>query len=531
MPLPSATRIGIRLFCALALVQPACAAAPKVGPDPIPPRPLREFRGAWIATVANLDWPSKPGLPVPQQQAELVGLMDRAVELNLNVLIFQVRPACDALYASKLEPWSESLNGQMGRGPEPFYDPLAFAVTEAHRRGLELHAWFNPFRVRAPNFKGGMAPNHLSRTHPEYVRTYGSQLWLDPGLKEVRDHSTRVILDVVKRYDIDGVHLDDYFYPYPEKNGAGQYMDFPDNPSWRRYVNSGGRLERGDWRRKNIDDFVQALYQKIKAEKRWVKVGLSPFGIWRPGFPQQVQKGLDAYERLYADSRKWLSRGWADYFTPQLYWSIDTRDQSYPVLLDWWTRQNPKSRLICPGNDTTKVGTTWMSGEIIRQVQLTRKQAGAHGNVFWNLTSVARNQDQLADALHRDVFGAAALTPAVPWLAGFAPDKPKIDVRNEAKSCTITWNQTGTTKAWRWVYQSRAQGKWTTRLLPRGHTSFELPQRNSAAFPDAVAVTAVDRCGMASPIAMIAAKQLQPPTPKPAGKGSTNSVAAAASGG
>ncbi|MGH7975233.1 MAG: glycoside hydrolase family 10 protein, partial [Limisphaerales bacterium] len=249
------------LFAADEIYQPASI---------VPPLPPREFRGAWIATVANIDWPSKPGLPVAQQKAELISLLDRAAQLKLNAVIFQVRSACDAMYASPLEPWSEYLTGTQGKAPQPFYDPLAFAIAEAHKRGLELHAWFNPFRARNFQAKSPAAADHISRTHPELVRKYGGELWLDPGEPAVREHVLRVVMDVVRRYDIDGVQFDDYFYPYPKKNSYGEEMDFPDYATWKKY---GNGLSRDNWRRQNINQFIQTIYQNIKAVKPWVKFG------------------------------------------------------------------------------------------------------------------------------------------------------------------------------------------------------------------------------------------------------------------
>src|SRR5436309_8529319 len=199
-----------------------------------PPKPLREFRGAWVATVANIDWPSKPGLSTSEQKAELISILNRAAQLKLDAIIFQVWPACDALYASSIEPWSEYLTGIMGNAPEPFYDPLSFAVEEAHKRALELHAWFNPYRAHHNAAKSLISANHISKTRPQLVRQYGKFLWLDPGEKEVQDYSLSVMQDVVKRYDIDGVHIDDYFYPYKEPDAAGQDLDFPDDASWKR---------------------------------------------------------------------------------------------------------------------------------------------------------------------------------------------------------------------------------------------------------------------------------------------------------
>jgi uncharacterized lipoprotein YddW (UPF0748 family) len=479
--------------------------ATKRGIEAVPPWPLREARGVWVASVANVDWPSRPGLSGAQQQSELLAILDRAVQWRLNIVVLQVRPSCDALYASSLEPWSEFLTGHMGQAPEPYYDPLRFAVEEAHRRGLELHAWFNPFRLRVANAKSGVASNYLGRLHPEFVRHYGPQVWLDPGLPAVQEHTRRVILDVVRRYDIDGVHLDDYFYPYPEKNASGEHLEFPDEPSWHAYLSRGGKLSRADWRRQNIDGFVERLYRDIKAEKRWVKMGISPFGIWRPGYPRQVKKGLDAYESLYADSRKWLAQGWLDYFVPQLYWAAAGPERSYPALLDWWTGQNAKGRQIWAGNDATKVGTAWPAEEIVNQVRLTRRQRGATGNVFWNASSLMRNTDAVADLLGRLVYSQPALVPASGWLDDAQPGKPRFTaLRNgDPHPASVSWTDAGPQPAWLWLCQTRSRGRWASTILPRDHTSYGLPPPASPGYPDTVAVTAINRCGRAGPTAIL----------------------------
>ena len=307
-----------------------------------PPTVAREFRAVWVATVDNIDWPSKRTLGTDEQKAELITLLDRAASTGLNAVIFQVRPAGDALYESSIEPWSEYLTGRQGKAPSPLWDPLAFAVKEAHARGLELHAWFNPYRAKHPSAKGPLARSHLSRTNPSLVKTYGTHLWMDPGEPAVRARTLKVVLDVVKRYDIDGVHLDDYFYPYKEKRTNGS-TDFPDDASFKKYRKAGGDLDRDDWRRSNVDKLIEAMHVGIAKTKPWVKFGISPFGIWRPGNPESVV-GFDAYTQLYADSRKWLRAGWVDYFTPQLYWAIAPEKQSYPKLLAWWAGQNEKGR-------------------------------------------------------------------------------------------------------------------------------------------------------------------------------------------
>ena len=376
------------LLCLLAVVG-ARAATTYVPANISPPPVAREFRGAWVASVNNIDWPSRPALTTEQQKQELLAILDRCQSLKLNVVILQVRPACDALYASKLEPWSEYLTGTQGKAPSPFWDPLEFAVAQAHARGLELHAWFNPFRARHSSGTV-LAANHVSKTHPALVKTYGTHLWLDPGLPEVHDYSARVILDVVQRYDIDGVHIDDYFYPYREKDAAKKDLPFPDWASWKAYQSSSGNLSRDDWRRDNVNRFIARLYREVHAAKPWVKVGVSPFGIYRPGQPAQI-KGFDQYESIYADPKTWLGNGWLDYLAPQLYWRIDPPAQSFPVLLKWWTENNPKHRLIVAGLNTTAIGATsnyttsdagnkgWPAGEIVKQIELTRQQPGAAG--------------------------------------------------------------------------------------------------------------------------------------------------------
>ncbi len=459
-----------------------------------PPAPQREFRGVWVATVNNIDWPSKPGLPTSQQKAELLAIFDRATQLRLNAVIFQVRPCCDALYDSKYEPWSEYLTGVMGKKPDPYYDPLEFAVTEAHRRGLELHAWFNPYRVRHPSGKSVVSGNHISRTKPNLVRKYGTYLWLDPGEKAVQDYSIKVVLDVVKRYDVDGVHIDDYFYPYKEKDAAGNFIDFPDWPSWKRYFESGGKLSRDDWRRENVNKFVQRLYESVKAEKSWVKFGVSPFGIWRPGYPEPI-RGLDSYAQLYGDSRKWLTNGWLDYVSPQLYWAINPPAQSYPTLLKWWAEQNPKGRHVWPGNNSVKVGTDWKPEEILNQIQLTRNQSGASGNVFWNMGSLMQNKSGWCDQLQRSAYAEPALIPASPWLNSRGPGKANLVVENAATpgALKMSWQPANQEAVRLWVLQMKTNGKWHTDILPGSQLGELLLLRG--AFPDMVAISPVDRFG------------------------------------
>ncbi len=494
----------LRTLLAAALVAAASARGSAQGParaDSVPePEPLRrEFRGVWVASVANIDWPSRPGLSTCDQQAELIALLDRAVELRLNAIILQVRPAGDALYASKLEPWSYFLTGEEGKAPSPYYDPLAFAVREAHARGLELHAWFNPYRAHHPaNKSPAHARSHVSRRLPAHVKRYGSYLWMDPGEPAIRRHTLRVVLDVVRRYDIDGVHIDDYFYPYQEYAG-GKVVDFPDDASWRRYRRAGGKLARDDWRRRNVDQLVRELYEGVHATKRWVKFGISPFGIWRPGHPEQVT-GYDAYARLYADSRKWLRNGWVDYFTPQLYWPIAQSGQSYPVLLDWWNGENVKQRHMWIGNFTSRVGPGrqqgWTTSEVLEQIALTRVRPASTGNVHFSARAFFANNDSLVERLTLGPYSDLALVPQSPWVSRTAPARPTLritgrDTTDSLAALKVTLRRGGSTTPFLWVVRARDDStSWSAAIMHGATTTIELPASTRW-----VHVTAVDRAG------------------------------------
>ncbi len=477
--------------CAIALFLsslPLPAGAVNYGPSiAIPPQPMREYRAAWVATVGNIDWPSRRDLSTAEQKAELLAILDRAAQLKLNTIIFQVRPACDAMYASTLEPWSEYLTGTMGKAPEPFYDPLVFAIAEAHKRGLELHAWFNPYRAGMVGSKSPIAANHVSKTRPQLVRRYGNYLWLDPGEKETQDYSLAVIMDVVKRYDVDGIHFDDYFYPYKVNDSAGNELEFPDEASWKRY-GVGSKLSRDDWRRENVNVLIQRVYKSIKSAKPWVKFGVSPFGIWRPGNPSQIT-GLDAYASLYADSRKWWSSGWLDYFAPQLYWGINPPQQSYPVLLKWWAERNTQNRHLVPGMDSTKTARRWKPEEILNQIRLTRKQPGTSGHIHWNMKSLMRNAT-FDEALKQQVYSQAALVPASTWLGNAHLKRPKLTA-SHGSPVTFRWSASEGEKPAVWLVQRRARGEWITEVLPGAKTAWT----GAGIPPEAMVVSAVDRNG------------------------------------
>jgi len=481
--------------------------APALASDMEAPPVPREFRGVWIATVDNIDWPSKAGLPVEAQKAELLALFDRAARIRLNAVILQVRPAADAFYMSKLEPWSVYLTGRNGRPPVPAWDPLAFAVAEAHSRGLELHAWFNPYRARYRGDRGPLSARHVSKTMPAVVKKYGAYLWMDPGEPSVRAHTTKVILDVVRRYDIDGVHIDDYFYPYQERDRRGRVIPFPDDRSWTRYRRTGGTLDRDAWRRRNVDLLVQQLYRDIKSVKPWVKFGVSPFGIWRPGFPASV-RGLDAYDALFADSRRWLAEGWLDYFAPQLYWQVGAPQQSYPALLEWWAGQNQRGRHLWPGNGTYKVtdagSARWPATEVVQQITLTRDQPGAGGNVHYNMTALMRSVDALADQLATGPYAGPALVPASPWLATKPPSTPIVSVTRNSRNLNLRISvpadrtASSSTPRW-WLVRARYGDGWRAQVVDARAQSVTVSPGAERELPDFIVVNAVDRAGVESP--------------------------------
>ncbi len=509
---------------------PAPAPAPTaVGPNTdallrtVPPLLAREFRGVWVASVANIDWPSSRKLSTAEQQRELITLLDRAVALKLNAVIFQVRPAADALYASTIEPWSEYLTGAQGRAPDPYWDPLAFAVREAHARHLELHAWFNPYRARFTDAKSPLAKSHIANTSPALVKKYAGYLWMDPGEPAVRERTKRVVLDVVARYDIDAVHLDDYFYPYPERDRRGRVIAFPDGPSWQKYQRAGGTMSLADWRRSNVDVLVRELHDGIHKAKPWVRFGISPFGIWRPGFPAQV-RGFDSYEGLFADARKWLREGWVDYFTPQLYWPTTRVAQAYPALLDWWVGENTQKRHMWPGNFTSRAGARGASAfsvsELLEQIRVTRDQPGATGNVHFSMKSFLINQGSMNDTLMAGPYSTPALVPATPWLRVAAPPLPvpTLGVGNDGRELLLNIAP-GKPAPWQWVVQLRDGSRWTAVVLAGKTTTWTIPRALS---PDVVSVTALNRAGDESAPVVIVGPDVRPSPNAPAKRGRTH---------
>ena len=467
----------------------------------LPPPPPREFRAAWVATVANIDWPSKPGLSSEQQRKEAALILNRAQAIGLNALILQVRPAGDALYPSSLEPWSETLSGEQGRPPgiagEPAYDPLAFWVAEAHRRGIELHAWFNPYRARATSAKSPLAAPHIGVRQPALVKRYGDQLWMDPGEPAAAAHTLAVVADVVRRYDVDGVHIDDYFYPYPVSVPpvGGVDLPFPDDDSYARYKLGGGAQGRDDWRRGNVDSLVQQLYRTVHDIKPWVRVGISPFGIGKPERRPAGITGFSQYDKLYADVEGWLAKGWLDYLAPQLYWPIDREGQRFGLLLDTWVAENTLRRHLWPGLFTSMVTRgealgprSWPAREIISQVQQQRQRGEkAGGHIHFSMVALMQDRDGIASQLQAGPYAMQALVPATPWLDDQPQPQPAPGLRRNGDRVTI---EPGAGKpAARWAVWRRQAGVWRFAVLPAGQRQFD------SGGADLLAVSAVDRVG------------------------------------
>ncbi|MEN9627130.1 MAG: hypothetical protein RJA10_356 [Pseudomonadota bacterium] len=399
------------------------------GPPPVP----REFRAAWVATVANIDWPSRPGLPARAQRAEMLTLLDRAADLGLNALVLQVRPAADALYPSALEPWSEYLTGASGRAPDEAWDPLAEWVAGAHARGLELHAWFNPYRARHPSARSEPDASHVANAEPALVRRYGDFLWLDPAEPRAAQRMREVVADVLRRYDIDGVHIDDYFYPYPVNDAQGTPAPFPDDGPWQLAVQAGETRSRADWRREQVNRLIEALQRDIRAIKPWVRFGISPFGLPRPDRRPPGITGFSQYDQLYADVELWWQQGWMDYLAPQLYWPIAQAAQAFPVLLQAWRAGNAQGRHLWPGLFTSRLGAernAYTADEVLAQVARTRTDGAAdNGHLHFSMVALMANRDGVADRLRDGPYAQPALTPATPWLAEPPPQPPAFTLQ------------------------------------------------------------------------------------------------------
>ena len=389
-------------------------------------QPKYEFRAAWIATVVNIDWPSEKGLTVDEQKAEYITMLDSLQHLGMNAVIVQVRPAADAFYPSPYEPWSEWLTGAQGLAPSPFYDPLKFMINEAHKRGMEFHAWLNPYRAVFDIKNSSVASNHITRVHKDWFLMYGGKKYFNPGLPQVMQYVTNVVKDIITRYDVDAIHMDDYFYPY---RIAGK--EFPDEAAYRKYRNG---LDKEDWRRSNCDSIIKMIHDTILAVKPMVKFGISPFGVWRNKSKDEdgsdTKAGQTNYDDLYADILLWLKKGWIDYVAPQLYWEIGNKYCDYETLLDWWSRHSyGKDVYIGHALYRTIERPTpaWRNrDELPDEIKLLRDNKNVQGSIYFSASNFYSNPNGWADTLKYDYYSTPSLVPPMPWIDTTAPLSPLI---------------------------------------------------------------------------------------------------------
>lgn len=380
--------------------------------------PKREFRAAWIQSVNG----QFRGMPTEKLKQNLIGQLNSLQKAGINAIIFQVRPEADALYASRLEPWSRFLTGVQGKAPEPYWDPMQFMIDECHKRGMEFHAWINPYRTKT-TLKSELAPNHVYNIHPECFVTYGDQLYFDPALPESRRHICMVVSDIVSRYDVDAIHMDDYFYPYPIKG-----KDFPDDASFARF--GGGFSNKGDWRRSNVNVLIKKLHETIREIKPWVKFGVSPFGIYRNESSDPLgskTKGLQNYDDLYADVLLWAREGWIDYNIPQIYWHIGHPVADYETLVKWWAR-NTENRPLFIGQSVMNTVQNAdpknpSINQLPRKMALQRAYQTIGGSCQWPASAVVENAGKYRDALIAEYHKYPALPPVFDFMDNEAPAK------------------------------------------------------------------------------------------------------------
>lgn len=403
---------------------------------------IREFRGVWIATVDNINWPSKPGLSIEEQKKEYIKILEEIKSLNMNAIIMQVRPTADRFYRKPdIEPWSKYITGVSGKNPG--YDPLAFFIEEAHKRNLEFHAWFNPYRITLK--KGEEIPKgHIALKHKDWIIEYDGKYYYDPGNPEARRFNEDIIVEVVKNYNIDGVHMDDYFYPYPVIK-KGKKLHFNDDKSYARY---GKDMKREDWRRNNTNLFVKELSEKIKNKKPYVKFGISPFGVWRNNDKDKTgsatRAGAENYDTLYADTRTWIKNNWIDYIVPQIYWDFNLKVARYDVLVEWWKNEVKNSNVnLYIGQAAYKLGSTkaWRKeDELINQIHYNRRTGIVKGNVFFGFDKIQKNVLGIKNNLKKTVYADKILAPQMEWIDKVPPKSlEEIEVIKDREKVIFEW--------------------------------------------------------------------------------------------
>ncbi|MDO4225698.1 MAG: family 10 glycosylhydrolase, partial [Bergeyella zoohelcum] len=421
---------------------------------------------------------------------EAIRILDLLKSLHFNAVVFQVRPSADAFYKSDLEPWSYFLTGEIGKAPNPYYDPLEFWIEEAHKRGLLLHIWLNPYRVHHTSGGELTAKSMVNKLPEQSQKLKNGMYWLDPSDQKTQDHTSKIINDLVKRYDIDAVHIDDYFYPYAEYHGG---KDFPDDRTWNAYKNAGGTLSRADWRRANVNKFIKRINDEIKAEKSWVQFGISPFGIWKSGYPADV-KGLSQYDALYADAKLWLNEGWLDYFAPQLYWK-DGGPQSFSSLLRWWQEENYKQRHLWAGLNTVAVKAPNKSAEIVKQIELTRQIVPqSKGAIHYSMAGIT-NSYEMQMAL-RNIYQKPAIVPKSSWIKVENIEKPQFDTNKiSADFVEIKPKNLDKTNVFKWILYKKYGETWETEIVEKNIFSVKIEVMKQGKKLNTIAVKYIDRLG------------------------------------
>lgn len=426
-------------------------------------QPKHEFRAVWVATVVNIDWPSKPGLTSKEQQKEIIETLDMHKNLGMNAIILQIRPAADAFYQSELEPWSRYITGTQGQAPQPYYDPLSFWIDECHKRGMELHAWLNPYRI-AQKFDEPLSINHIAFKHPEWIIKYGERLYFDPGVPETREFLCKVVQDIVARYDLDAIHFDDYFYPYPLAEA------FPDTISFLQFNRGFVQEQIADWRRDNVDIAIKMINDTIKATKPWVKFGISPFGVWRNMVDDptgsDTKAGATNYDHLYANIIKWQKEGWIDYCLPQLYWRIGHPLVDFTLLANWW-KNHTYGRAMYIGHGVYRVDPEskiieWTEpNQLPKQINILRNIPEIEGSAFYSSKWFKSDLLGFQDSLKQNIFKYPAIIPTMPWLDNTPPQGIKTIKKRWGKK--IKWETTATNNemdtAWQFVVYLNEEGQ------------------------------------------------------------------------
>lgn len=408
--------------------------------------PKREMRAAWIATVANIDWPSQRNLTSKAQRVEMRKMLDDLAKTNINAIVIQIRPTADSFYPSTLEPWSHWLTGTQGVRPADYYDPLEFIIHEAHKRCIEVHAWLNPYRVTNSSNTNILSKDHLFFKNRNLFVKYGDKHYFDPGLDETREFLNRVVQDVVERYDVDAIHFDDYFYPYKEPN-----QDFPDDISFKNNPRGYAPNQKNDWRRNNVNLVISELQQTIKGIKPWVEFGISPFGVWRNDNVDPrgsaTKAGVQNYDDLYADIMLWLKQGSIDYVVPQLYWEIGKKVADYEVLVKWWN-DNSYGKNLYIGLFASQLGSksapeAWRKGnELTRQLRMNKDYPKVDGAVYFSAKGLMQNKQGLKDSLQQNFYNYPALCPINRNIVGEPSAQPQnIRVLKDGDEAYLVWDE------------------------------------------------------------------------------------------